>query len=267
VEEYIVSSSTQQLGDKGNPYHEQDLRPIEETIVPSHASLVGGDTSNRVNEAVTDTLEKNQKALNEAEGATDESDNVDAKELKNARCIFVVGGPGSGKGTQCEKIVEKYGFTHLSSGDLLRDEVKSGSAMGKKLTEIMEKGELVPLDTVLELLKNAMIKNLPKSKGFLIDGYPRELEQGTRFESQVAGVECVICFHVKDETMVARLLKRAETSGRVDDNEETIKKRLKTFHDVTTPVIEHYQKQNKLHMIEAEGTVDEIFAQVQKALG
>jgi adenylate kinase len=267
VEEYIVSSSTQQLGDKGNPYHEQDLRPIEETIVPSHASLLGGDTSNRVNEAVTDTLEKNQKALNEAEGATDESDNVDAKELKNARCIFVVGGPGSGKGTQCEKIVEKYGFTHLSSGDLLRDEVKSGSAMGKKLTEIMEKGELVPLDTVLELLKNAMIKNLPKSKGFLIDGYPRELEQGTRFESQVAGVECVICFHVKDETMVARLLKRAETSGRVDDNEETIKKRLKTFHDVTTPVIEHYQKQNKLHMIEAEGTVDEIFAQVQKALG
>jgi adenylate kinase len=188
-------------------------------------------------------------------------------ELKNARCIFVVGGPGSGKGTQCEKIVEKYGFTHLSSGDLLRDEVKSGSAMGKKLTEIMEKGELVPLDTVLELLKNAMIKNLPKSKGFLIDGYPRELEQGTRFESQVASVECVICFHVKDETMVARLLKRAETSGRVDDNEETIKKRLKTFHDVTQPVIDHYQKQNKLHMIEAEGTVDEIFAQVQKALG
>jgi len=183
-------------------------------------------------------------------------------ELKNARIVFVLGGPGSGKGTQCDKIVAKYGFTHLSTGDLLRDEVASGSARGKKLTEIMEKGDLVPLDTVLGLLRDAMIKKAASSKGFLIDGYPRELDQGKKFENDVAPVESVLYFEVADETMKKRLLKRAETSGRVDDNEETIVKRLKTFHNHTQPVIDYYQKQGKVCKIVAEGTVDEIFAKV-----
>jgi len=189
-----------------------------------------------------------------------------SSDLKNVRVIFVLGGPGSGKGTQCERIVEKYGFTHLSSGDLLREEVASGSERGKKITEIMEKGDLVPLDTVLELLKDAMLKKAADSKGFLIDGYPRELEQGTRFENEVAGVECVIYFEVSDETMTSRLLKRAETSGRVDDNEETIRKRLRTFHDITTPVVDYYGKDNKVHTIQAEGTVDDIFGKVCQVL-
>jgi adenylate kinase len=183
-------------------------------------------------------------------------------ELKNARIVFVLGGPGSGKGTQCDKIVAKYGFTHLSTGDLLRDEVASGSARGKKLTEIMEKGDLVPLDEVLGLLRDAMLKKAATSKGFLIDGYPRELEQGKKFENDVAVVNSVLYFEVADETMKKRLLKRAETSGRVDDNEETIVKRLKTFHNHTQPVIDYYEKQSKVCKIVAEGTVDEIFAKV-----
>jgi len=183
-------------------------------------------------------------------------------ELKNARIVFVLGGPGSGKGTQCDKIVAKYGFTHLSTGDLLRDEVASGSARGKKLTEIMEKGDLVPLDEVLGLLRDAMLKKAATSKGFLIDGYPRELEQGKKFENDVAVVNSVLYFEVADETMKKRLLKRAETSGRVDDNEETIIKRLKTFHNHTQPVIDYYEKQSKVCKIVAEGTVDEIFAKV-----
>jgi adenylate kinase len=187
-------------------------------------------------------------------------------ELKNARIIFVLGGPGSGKGTQCDKIVAKYGFTHLSTGDLLRDEVASGSDRGKKLTEIMEKGDLVPLDTVLGLLRDAMIKKAATSKGFLIDGYPRELDQGKKFENDVAPVQCVLYFEVADETMKKRLLKRAETSGRVDDNEETIVKRLKTFHNHTQPVIDYYSKQSKVCKIVAEGTVDEIFSKVQAYL-
>lgn len=91
--------------------------------------------------------------------------------------IWVLGGPGCGKGTQCDRIVSKYGFTHLSSGDLLRDEVKSGSDRGKQLNEMMEKGELVPLFVVLDLLAEAMIGKLSGSKGFLIDGYPREVAQ------------------------------------------------------------------------------------------
>ena len=184
-------------------------------------------------------------------------------ELAKVKIYFVLGGPGSGKGTQCDKIVAKYGFTHLSTGDLLRDEVASGSARGKQLTAIMEKGELVPLETVLTLLREAMIKKAKDSKGFLIDGYPRELDQGKRFEAEVAHVDGVIYFHVSDETMKKRLLKRAETSGRVDDNEETIVKRLKTFHDLTQPVIDHYDKQHKVFKVEAEGSVDEIFKKVE----
>merc|ERR1711902_13095 len=95
------------------------------------------------------------------------------------------GGPGSGKGTQCERIVAKYGYTHLSSGDLLRAEVQSGSERGKQLTEIMEKGELVPMFVVLDLLAEAMLSKLAGSKGFLIDGYPREVAQGQEFEKEI----------------------------------------------------------------------------------
>jgi adenylate kinase len=187
-------------------------------------------------------------------------------ELSKTKIIFVLGGPGSGKGTQCDKIVATYGFTHLSTGDLLRDEVSSGSERGKHLTEIMKRGELVPLDTVLTLLKEAMLKKASTSKGFLIDGYPRELDQGKKFEADVAPVSCVLYFEVSDATMKSRLLKRAETSGRADDNEETIVKRLKTFHDVTTPVVGYYGAQNKVCTIHAEGTVDEIFSHVKAYL-
>ena len=108
-----------------------------------------------------------------------ERKNIDKSPLTKAGLpvIWVLGGPGCGKGTQCDKIVAKYGFTHLSSGDLLRDEVKSGSEMGKQLNAVMEKGDLVPLFVVLDLMAEAMIKKLDGSKGFLIDGYPREVAQ------------------------------------------------------------------------------------------
>ncbi len=99
--------------------------------------------------------------------------------------IFVVGGPGSGKGTQCERIVAKYGYTHLSSGDLLRAEVASGSERGKQLNELMQKGLLVSNQFVLDMIKDAMLKNVSTSKGFLIDGYPRQVDQGIEFEKQV----------------------------------------------------------------------------------
>uniref|UniRef100_A0AAX7TQ74 Adenylate kinase isoenzyme 1 n=1 Tax=Astatotilapia calliptera TaxID=8154 RepID=A0AAX7TQ74_ASTCA len=164
-----------------------------------------------------------------------------ADKLKDAKIIFVVGGPGSGKGTQCEKIVAKYGYTHLSSGDLLRAEVASGSERGKHLQAIMQKGELVPLDTVLDMIKEAMIAKADVSKGFLIDGYPREVKQGEEFEKKI-GKPCLLLYvDAKAETMAKRLLKRGETSGRSDDNEETIKKRLDLYYKATEPVIAFYE--------------------------
>ena len=110
---------------------------------------------------------------------------IEENELKKAKVIFVVGGPGSGKGTQCEKIVKKYGYTHLSSGDLLRAEVQSGSERGKHLNELMQKGILVSNQLVLDMLKDAMLSKIKTSKGFLIDGYPRQVDQGIEFEKQV----------------------------------------------------------------------------------
>lgn len=189
-----------------------------------------------------------------------------ADKLKNSKIIFVVGGPGSGKGTQCEKIVQKYGYTHLSSGDLLRAEVASGSERGKTLSAIMERGELVPLDTVLDMLKDAMIAKADTSKGYLIDGYPREVKQGEEFEKKIAAPSLLLYIDAGADTMVKRLLKRGETSGRVDDNEETIKKRLDTYYKATEPVIALYEGRGIVRKIHAEGTVDEVFKQVSAAV-
>ncbi|XP_045764242.1 adenylate kinase isoenzyme 1 isoform X1 [Maniola jurtina] len=178
--------------------------------------------------------------------------------------VWILGGPGSGKGTQCDKIIAKYGFTHLSTGDLLRAEVKSGSERAKSLAAIMERGELVPNDLVLDLLKEAMIAKAGEAKGFLIDGYPREKSQGIAFEKAIAPVTVIIYFEASSETLTKRLLGRAASSGRADDNEETIKLRLKTFLDNNDQVLAQYP--DKLKRINAEDTVDSIFSQVEKIL-
>ncbi|XP_048821824.1 adenylate kinase isoenzyme 1 isoform X2 [Lagopus muta] len=191
-----------------------------------------------------------------------DSSSMSTEKLKHHKIIFVVGGPGSGKGTQCEKIVHKYGYTHLSTGDLLRAEVGSGSERGKKLQAIMEKGELVPLDTVLDMLRDAMLAKADTSKGFLIDGYPREVKQGEEFEKKIGPPTLLLYVDAGKETMVKRLLKRGETSGRVDDNEETIKKRLETYYKATEPVIAFYKGRGIVRQLNAEGTVDEVFQQV-----
>lgn len=193
-------------------------------------------------------------------------ENIDTSALKNAKIIFVVGGPGSGKGTQCEKIVAKYGFTHLSSGDLLRAEVKSGSEMSKQLNELMQQGLLVPNEFILDMIKKAMLATVETSKGYLIDGYPRQVDQGIQFESEIAPCHLVLYINASDASMTNRLLERGKSSGRVDDNEETIKNRLNTFHQVTQPVMDYYEKQGKLRTVNSELTPNEVFAEVEKFL-
>jgi adenylate kinase len=177
--------------------------------------------------------------------------------------IFVIGGPGSGKGTQCEKICKKYGFTHLSTGDLLREEVASGSALGQSCNEVMKKGQLVSDEQVLALLKKA-IHNNGWTNGFLVDGYPRNLDQAIAFEKEVGPVNIVLFFRCSDDLMIQRLMDRGLTSGRVDDNEETIKHRLATFHENSDSILENFGE--KVVCICAERDPNAIFNDVVRAL-
>jgi adenylate kinase len=180
--------------------------------------------------------------------------------------VFVMGGPGSGKGTQCALIRERFGYTHLSTGDLLRDEVNSGSPRGEWLNSIMVKGDLVPLETVLNLLREAIIRETPKSKGFLIDGFPREVAQAIEFEKQVGACSLVVYFEVPFDIMTERLMNRGITSGRADDNAETIKKRLRTFADQTIPVVDYYRLVDKTVVIPANRDINSIFSDVASSL-
>ncbi|XP_038110186.1 adenylate kinase isoenzyme 1 isoform X1 [Culex quinquefasciatus] len=184
----------------------------------------------------------------------------------NVPIIWVLGGPGCGKGTQCEKIVAKYNFSHFSTGDLLRDEVASGSDQGKELQEMMKKGLLVSNETVLKLLEAAMTKALGGTVGYLIDGYPREPAQGPEFEKFIAPVDIVLYFECSNETLVARIMKRASESAtvRADDNEETLKTRIATFRENTEKILVQYPTQ--LRRINAERAPEEIFAEVEKSI-
>lgn len=180
------------------------------------------------------------------------------------KIVFLLGGPGSGKGTVAEKIVETYGFQHISTGDLLRDEVKAGTPLGKQVGEIMSSGGLVPVDTTMDILKAAMEKALQGEKkptGFLIDGFPRETSQIAAFQNKI-GRDCNIVLYLDapEDVMVKRLLNRGLTSGRADDNEASIKLRLTTYNDKTAPVISHYEAKGMTRKIDASGTVDEVWS-------
>ncbi|XP_030385474.1 adenylate kinase isoenzyme 1 isoform X1 [Scaptodrosophila lebanonensis] len=199
-------------------------------------------------------------------------DKLKAEELRKAQAatevpiIWILGGPGCGKGTQCAKIVEKYGFTHLSSGDLLRNEVASGSDKGRELQAIMSSGQLVPNEHVLSLLNDAIAREKGSSKGFLIDGYPREKNQGIAFEQRIAPADLALYFECSEDTMLKRIMARANAAAvkRADDNEETIRARLQTFNYNTTAILDQYV--NITVKINAERDVDDIFLEVVQAI-
>lgn len=182
-----------------------------------------------------------------------------------APIIWVLGGPGCGKGTQCDRIVAKYHFSHFSTGDLLRVEVGSGSEKGKELQDMMSKGVLVPNEVVLKLLEAAMLK-VSDTPGFLIDGYPREPAQGPEFEKFIAPVDIILYFECSDNTLVQRIMKRAAESAvkRADDNEETLKTRIATFRENTEKILVQYPTQ--LRRIDAERDPDTIFTDVTQAI-
>ena len=144
---------------------------------------------------------------------------------KQALVIFVLGGPGAGKGTQCSNLVRDYGFKHLSAGDLLREEQeRPGSEFGEMIKSYIKDGKIVPMEVTIQLLENAMRATIDENgiRKFLIDGFPRKMDQAIKFEEVVVPSKFTLFFDCPEETMRSRLLKRGETSGRSDDNEESI---------------------------------------------
>ncbi|KIY48144.1 UMP-CMP kinase [Fistulina hepatica ATCC 64428] len=188
--------------------------------------------------------------------------------------IFVLGGPGAGKGTQCARLVKGYGFCHLSAGDLLRaEQAREGSQYGKLIQTHIKEGRIVPKEVTIKLLENAMRAELDAKahdpavddgwidgRGrFLIDGFPRKMDQALKFDEAVVSATGVLFFSTTLEVMKERLLERAKTSGREDDNEESIKKRFDTYRDTTMPVIEYYQSLGKVYEIDASPSVEEVY--------
>ncbi|XP_020980876.1 UMP-CMP kinase 3-like [Arachis duranensis] len=179
---------------------------------------------------------------------------------KNPRVVFVLGGPGSGKGTQCTNIAKLFGYTHLSAGDLLRAESESDSENGIMIKNVMKEGKIVPSEVTVKLLQQAMWK-IGKDK-FLIDGFPRNDENRAAFEN-VTGIEpaFVLYFDCPVEEMERRLLNRNQ--AREDDKIETIKKRFKVFLESNPPVISYYSEKGKVRKIDAARSIDQVFESVK----
>lgn len=177
--------------------------------------------------------------------------------------LILFGPPGSGKGTQSEKLVLKYGLKHLSTGDLLRSEISRQTALGLEAKNFMDKGQLVPDEVVIGMISSALDEN-PQAKGFLFDGFPRTSAQAEALDKLLdlkkASIAVMLAMNVSEEELVKRLVKRGETSGRSDDNNElVIRARITEYHNKTTAVAEYYNRFNKVEMVKGEGTVEEIF--------
>ncbi|KAK6484415.1 UMP-CMP kinase [Huso huso] len=192
-------------------------------------------------------------------------------QIMKPQVYFVLGGPGAGKGTQCAKIVEKYGYTHLSAGDLLRAERgRPGSEFGELIENYIRDGKIVPVEITISLLQRAMeetMKSNEENNKFLIDGFPRNednLQGWNRTMDGKADVKFVLFFDCCNEVCIDRCMERGKSSGRSDDNRESLLKRIQTYVQSTKPIIELYEKQGKVHTIDASKTVDDVFAHVQK---
>ncbi|XP_074640939.1 UMP-CMP kinase-like [Tubulanus polymorphus] len=179
--------------------------------------------------------------------------------------VFVLGAPGAGKGTQCERINKEFGFVHLSAGDLLRAEQKRETENATLIRDCIKEGAIVPVAITCQLLLNAMKES--QHNNFLIDGFPRNKDNLDGWNSTVGdrvNLQFVLFFECDPQVGVDRCMKRGVSSGRTDDNPESLKKRIVTYLENTMPIIQHYEKIDKVQRINAVRTPDEVFGDVQK---
>lgn len=176
--------------------------------------------------------------------------------------LILFGPPGAGKGTQAVKIAEKFGWKHVSTGDILRSEVAQGTPLGLKVKAVMEAGHLVSDELLIEIMESVFVKN-SDVKGFVLDGFPRTLKQAGELDVMLSKlgqkVSLVLALEVDEHELIGRLLKRALDQGRKDDTEEIIKNRLVQYHNHTKPLIDYYKEQKLFSEVYGVGSIEEIF--------
>src|SRR5215813_5116103 len=184
--------------------------------------------------------------------------------------LILFGPPGSGKGTQSEKIVEKYGVVHLSTGNLLREEISNKTPLGMEAKSFIDRGQLVPDEVVIGMI-DSCLEHHKDAAGFLFDGFPRTAAQADALDKLLAlkktEIGLVLALDVTEDELVKRLLNRGKTSGRSDDTNETIiHQRFAVYRNETAPIADHYKKLKKFQSIKGEGTVEDIFSLVCQAI-
>ena len=183
--------------------------------------------------------------------------------------ILLLGPQGSGKGTQAKRISAEYAIPHIATGDMLRAAIEAGTPLGRQVAPILESGQLVPDELMIDLIRERL-EEPDTAPGFILDGFPRTTPQADALDAMLRGIgrELTIVFalQVSDEICIERLLKRAREEGRPDDTPEAIRTRLELYHRETEPLIEHYRAQGYLVTIHADGTPNQVFAEIQAGL-
>lgn len=184
--------------------------------------------------------------------------------------IVIFGAPGSGKGTQSEKLIDEYGLFHVSTGEVLRDHISRGTDLGKVADSYISQGQLIPDDLMIDILDRVLEDNPESKKGVIFDGFPRTIPQAEALKKMLgkrgSKVHAVVGLEVDDDELVDRLVKRGQMSGRSDDNPETINQRLKVYHSQTSPLRDYYIGEGNYHAIPGLGEVDAIFDTIKKSI-
>src|SRR5690554_3874780 len=183
--------------------------------------------------------------------------------------IILFGPPGSGKGTQSELLINNFGLTHISTGDLLRSEIEEGTKLGVEAKKYMDDGQLVPDEVVIGMIETLVRKN-KTSKGFIFDGFPRTTTQATALDTFLSAnnmpIDVLVSLDVPEAELKSRLIERGKVSGRSDDNEEVILQRIQEYLNKTKAVEEHYAAQGKLEKIDGVGTIESIASSIAKVI-
>lgn len=184
--------------------------------------------------------------------------------------LVIFGAPGSGKGTQSERLIDEYNLYHISTGEVLREHIAHGTELGIIADSYISKGQLIPDDLMVSILADLLDSNPETANGVIFDGFPRTINQAKELKTMLAKrgsmVHAVIGLEVEDEELIDRLIKRGKASGRADDNLETIKQRLKVYHSQTSPLRDYYINENKYLSIKGSGNIDDIFNNIRQAV-